>query len=383
MRLQISAPDIDPLIEGLTIMGTGGGGAPAFGKAILENDLSQGRSISVVSPEDIDDAAQVVSGGIMGSTELLDHVGFDEIVRGWERDFELASATRVMERVLGRRIDAIVPFEVGALNTPVILSVAARLGIEAVDGDALGRSAPQTQMTSFIGHGISLTPMPLVDKDGNVIVVEHVAAPTLPDKLGRYLLGTGSGMGANNHYPMSGSDLKRAVIPSTVSAALQLGRVLIAARGDGRDCVAAVAEHLKGGCVFRGVVSEVMNSTGGGFYTTTVRLQGDAGSNVHDAKLTIQNEAMLLELDGQIATIFPDLICMLDPSSGRGLLSTELRPETPVALITVACHPRLREAAMSPAGQANLGPSTFGFPELRYKPVEDLLAPLNFWRSPA
>lgn len=383
MRIRFGAPDVEPLIEGLTIMGTGGGGSPAFGKAILENDLRQGRAISAVSPEDIDDDAQVVSGGIMGSTDLLDHLGFEEIVRGWETDFELASATRVMERVLDRSVDAIVPFEVGALNAPVILSLASRLGIEAVDGDSLGRSAPQTQMTSFIGHGIPLTPMPLVDNDDNVIVVEHASDPTLPDKLGRYLLSAGSGMGANNHYPMSGRDLKRALIPATISGALQLGRVLIAARGQRRDCVSVVAEHLGGVCVFRGAVTEVMDSTGGGFYTTVAHLRADSDSSVRDATLTIQNETMLLELDGQVATIFPDLVCMLDPASGRGLLSTELRRERKVALVAVACHPRLREAATSSSGRASLGPSTFGFPALLYKPVEDLLAALNLWKHPA
>jgi len=64
-----------------------------------------------------------------------------------------------MEGLLGRRIDYVVPFKVGGLNTPVMLTLAARMGLAVLDGDALGCSAPETQMTSFIGHGIELTPM--------------------------------------------------------------------------------------------------------------------------------------------------------------------------------------------------------------------------------
>lgn len=379
MKTSISAGDIDPLIEGLTILGTGGGGSPAFGRAILRNDVQQGRELAVISPEAVDDDAQVVSGGIMGSTEIIDRLGFDEIVRRWETDFELATATRVMEQVLDRPIDCIVPFEVGALNTPVILTLAARLGIQAVDGDALGRSAPQTQMTSFIGHGISLTPMPLVDSDGNVIVVQRSVDPTLPDKIGRHLLSNGSGMGANNHYPMSGTDLKRSVIPGTISRALGLGRELIAARAKRCDCVETVARYLEGRAVFLGTVTELVPSRREGFYATTVRLRGLDGSPTREAELTIQNEVMLLRLDGRDAAIFPDLVCMIDPSSGRGILSTELEAGVRVALVATPCHPRLRRAALTESGRASFSPTTFGFPEIEYRPVEELLASCGLW----
>lgn len=372
MTTEITAEDIEPLIEGLTIMGTGGGGSPAFGRAILENDLRHGRRLSMIAPDEIKDEAQVVSGGIMGSTKVIDRLGFDEIVRRWESDFELASATRMMEQVLGRPVDHIVPFEVGGLNTPVILTLAARLGIGAVDGDALGRSAPQTQMTSFIGHGISLTPMPLVDSNGNVIVVQEARDPTLPDKLGRHMLSNSSGMGANNHYPMSGRDLKRAVIPGTVTQALRLGRKLAAARAAGKDCIQTVADHLEGRHVFTGRVTQLVEATREGFYATTVYLRGTETSPAAEAQLTIQNETMLLNLDGKIVAIFPDLVCMLDPASGRAILSTELAAGTEVALVAAPCHPRLREAATSERGLASLGPATFGFPDLEYRPVETL-----------
>jgi uncharacterized protein len=76
-----------------------------------------------------------------------------------------------MEELLGRRIDAIVPFEAGGLNSPVVLTLAARMGIAAIDGDALGRSAPETQKASWYGHGVEVTPMPLADSYGNIVVV--------------------------------------------------------------------------------------------------------------------------------------------------------------------------------------------------------------------
>ena len=77
-----------------------------------------------------------------------------------------------------KKIDYIVAFEMGGLNTPIMLSLGARTDIPVIDGDGLGRAAPETQMTSFIGHDISLTPMPLVDVFGNKVVVRNCVENT-------------------------------------------------------------------------------------------------------------------------------------------------------------------------------------------------------------
>jgi len=56
-------------------------------------------------------------------------MGIDQVVAHWEERFELLEVTRVMEGLQGRRVDYVVPFEVGGLNTPVMLTLAARMGI--------------------------------------------------------------------------------------------------------------------------------------------------------------------------------------------------------------------------------------------------------------
>ncbi len=376
-RYRLTPEDVEPLLDGLTIVGTGGGGSPAFGREILANDLRRGRAIDLVDPDAVADGATVVSGGYMGSTKVLDRLGFAELVAGWEDRFELVEVTRVMEGLLGRRVDHLVPFEVGALNTPVVLSAAARLGIATVDGDGLGRSAPETQMSSFIGHGISLTPMPLVDHAGNVLIVQRATDPTYPDRIGRRALGLGGHLGANNHYPMTGRQLKEAVIPRTITGALALGRALAGARDSGDEPAAVVARHLGGRHVFTGRVVRLTESEDEGFYATTAELGAEGGAGA--ARLTIQNETMLLTLDGALAAVFPDLVVMLDPTSGRGILSTELAEGTAVALVAAPCHARLRRALASAAGRAAFSPATFGRPDVAYRPLEELLSGAGRW----
>lgn len=364
--------DVEPLLEGLAILGTGGGGSPEWGKAIMRNDFAHGRHPQIIPLEEIADEATVVSGGIMGSVKKLEEFGTEAIMAHWEQRFELEAVTRVMEGILGRKIDHMVPFEVGGLNTPVVLSLGARLGIPIIDGDALGRSAPETQMTAFIGYGVSLTPMPLIDYNGNVVIVQSAVDPTYPDQLGRWVVTNGGGLGANNHYPMSGRQAKRAVVPGTISKALRLGRAVQAAREQGGDPVHTVAAEMNGVRLFVGQIVRLDEEEKLGFYFTTATIQGQGPDHGHTARLVIKNETMLLEIDGKVRTIFPDLVLLLDPLTGRGLMSVELKAGTEVALVAAPCHPRLREALRSEVGARAFSPARYGRPDLTYRPLEEL-----------
>ena len=157
--VRIDADDIAPLLGGLAILGTGGGGNPDWGRQILENDVRRGRTWNVTTLDEIADQATIVCAGMMGSVKAIESIGFATLLERWEQDFPLLTVVRAMEGLLGRRIEAVVPFEAGGLNSPVVLTLAARMGIPCVDGDALGRSAPETHMTSWHGHGVEITPI--------------------------------------------------------------------------------------------------------------------------------------------------------------------------------------------------------------------------------
>lgn len=366
------AEDVEPLLEGLAIMGTGGGGSPEWGRAILENDFAQGRAPQIISLDEIDDQAMVVSGGIMGSVKRLEELGAAAVMAHWEERFELEAVTRVMEGILGRKIDHMVPFEVGGLNTPVVLSLGARMGFPIIDGDALGRSAPETQMTSFIGHGVSLTPMPLIDYYGNVVIVQGAVKPTYPDQLGRWVVSNGGGLGANNHYPMTGRKAKTAVVPGTISASLRLGRAVLAARSGGDDPVEAAIRVLNARRLFSGEITHMNEEESLGFYFTVATIADSGAFGGKTARLVIKNETMLLEIEGKVRSIFPDPVLLLEPGTGRGIMSIELRVGSKLVLAGMPCHPRLREAVLDQVGRESFSPARYGRADLAYRPFEEL-----------
>ncbi|MDH4209811.1 MAG: DUF917 domain-containing protein, partial [Anaerolineae bacterium] len=196
--------------------------------------------------------------------------------------------------------------------------------------------------------------------------------PTYADELGRWVVTRGGGMGANNHYPMSGHQAKEAIVPNTISGALKLGRAVLEAREQGHDPVPAAARILGGAVIFAGFVARAQEEEKLGFYYTVVELQGSGPDEGRLARLVIKNETMLLSIDGSVRAIFPDLVCLLEPGTGRGVMSVELSPGKALTLLGVRCHERLREALRSEVGARAFSPARYGYPDLKYQPIEEL-----------
>lgn len=269
-----------------------------------------------------------------------------------------------------RKVDYLVPFELGALNTPVILSLGARAGIPVVDGDGLGRAAPETQMTSFAGHGISVVPMPLVDWEGNVVIVKEASSLFFPDELGRFVVTRAGGLGANVHYSMSGRIFRQVVIPGTLSCALNLGR-RVSSLSDPDAVATVVAEEVGGQIAFRGVVKGIRDEETMGFLVQTVTIEGQGDYTSSSLEVLIKNEFMMAIKDGKLGCVFPDLIVMID-ENGNGIMSSELTVGQRVWVVIAPCHPRLRAAAQTLEGKEALSPARFGQPNVSYRPVESL-----------
>lgn len=371
-RTKLNKENMEALLIGLGIFGTGGGGDPEWGLKILENDLAHGRVCEIIDPEDIEEDAFVCSGGIMGSVKTLGKVSHDEIVSKWEEDFVLIQAFKEMEKIKGKKLDYIIPFEAGGLNTPVMMSLASRMGVPIINGDAVGRSAPETQMTSFIGHGISLTPMPLVDHLGNIIAVMEANESTYADEIGRFIVTKGGGLGGNAHYAMTGSELKRSCVPHVITDAIKYGKTILAARENGLDPVKAFSNIANGRIMFTGVIENVAGEDKGGFYLTNIGVQGTKEFVGRKLDCVFKNETMIVWIDGEIKSIFPDIAFILDPKTGEGLMSADLEAEQEIAFVGRPCHKRVRESIENEKGKSAFSGARYGRPDIQYIPFEDL-----------
>jgi uncharacterized protein len=323
MAWELQEPaDLEALLVGVGIFGTGGGGDPkGWGRSIFEGDRQAGRRYLLTDPSEVEDDAFVLSGGYLGS--VAEDQKLDRMVESWETNFELERAVRILEAEHGKTAKYLIPFELGGGNTPVILSCAARLGISVIDGDGVGRAAPETHMCSFLAHGVSLTPMPLVGGDGTELVV-RAGDNLLADAVGRCVASRQGGLLANAHYGMTGKALKRCVVGRSISRALELGRFVLALGQTGEAGLDAVCEHLGGIPLVHARVDRVAQRDSAGFYLVDVRLRGVGRDKGRTIDLVVKNEAMCAKEKGRPLVIFPDLLLLLHPETIEGVMTPEL-----------------------------------------------------------
>ena len=123
---------VKDLARGAVLLGTGGGGDPYVGQLMLQQQVKQGRYVEVIEAEDLDDDAVVVSvAGIGAPTVLVEHLQADEVcLRLLEQ----------MEKILGRKVDALIPAEVGGLNSVIPLALGAQVGLPVIDADGMAKN---------------------------------------------------------------------------------------------------------------------------------------------------------------------------------------------------------------------------------------------------
>jgi hypothetical protein len=309
----------------------------------------------------------------MGSVKAFTSIG--DMLETWETRYELYEALKITEMTSDKKVDHLVPFELGGTNTTVMLSLASRAGITSVDGDGLGRSAPETQMITFVGYGISLCPMPVVTKGGSVVIVQETSSPALADEIGRFAVVQDGGAGANNHYYQTGAQLKKSVIPNSISKSIELGKAIREANESSSSSIDAFLDIMGGKMLTTGIVEEVKGEDKAGHWHVLVTIKS------HDLQgefqLVVKNEYMMAMCDEQPVVMFPDLICLHYPDTGHGIMSADLKEGMNVVVTAVPAHERLLYAGSTKVGKKAFSPERYGHPELEYMPMEDIIKNLH------
>jgi DUF917 family protein len=157
---------------------------------------------------------------------------------------------------------------------------------------------------------------------------------------------------------MSGADLKRTVIPGTMTLAHDLGAAVLAARASHRDPVTAVLDVMGGVRLFAGKITDVTRRLVGGFARGEVTIEGIGPDTGRMFVIDFQNENLIArDADGQILAIVPDLICIVDQETAAPITTEVLRYGLRVAVLGIPAPRQLRtENALR-----YVGPRAFGY----------------------
>ena len=152
---------------------------------------------------------------------------------------------------------------------------------------------------------------------------------------------------------------------------MEIGISIANSRNKNEDPVRIVRETVSGIDIFNGKVEEINEEEAEGFYFTKVKLSGLGKDKDNSCELIVKNETMTCWKNGELQVVFPDLLCLLDPKTGRGIMSTELKKNLELKLVAISCHERLREALKHPNGKIAFSSKRYG-QNIEYVPLEEL-----------
>lgn len=361
--MAIEIATLADLGRGAAFLGSGGGGDPYYDQLLGEAEIARAGAIPLVSLDSLADDALVVPCGWIGAPT----VGLEKLPSGRE----VIAGLRKLEELLGRRVDAVMPIEIGGGNGLAPLVAAAQFGVPMVDADGMGRAFPESQMAIFNIKGLSACPSVLTAACGSLNVIEARDNPT-HERMARGLSIALGGIAHMVEYPLTGRQAKQHAIGGSVSAAIALGAAIREARAAGEDPFEAMFAALRGsglypfaGVLFEGKIVDMERETRGGFAVGKVSIEAFDGSETME--LVFQNENLIARCDGQARAMVPDLITVMDRETAESIVTEKLRYGQRVKVVGASAPAVLREAR----AMEFVGPAAFGYPE-PYVPIERL-----------
>jgi len=353
---------LEDLIRGCAILGTGGGGSPNRGLRLIQRDLAAGREFKLASVKEIPEDALVASPYMCGSVSP-EGVGGNN--SQGEEEMECLQAFQALEADLGRPFFAAVATEIGGGNTAVALCVAARQGIPIVDADPAGRSVPELQHTTFFIKDAPIAPLAVATATHDVLILKEVSDDFRAEAIVRAVAVVSNNRAGVTDHPMEGRDLQDSVIPGTLSKALAIGEAVREARSSGTDPVQAAVTAGDGYVLFRGTVSAVDWRIEEGFTVGELSISGTDPYRRHAYRIWYKNEHIVSWFDREPDVTVPDLICVLDPKTGEAITNPNCQRGMDVAVIGYHAPALWR----TPRGLELFGPTHFGF-DIPYRPIE-------------
>jgi uncharacterized protein len=352
----IGIADLEDIAVGGAILGTGGGGDPYIGKLMAQQAIRQHGPARMIDITEVKDDDLVVPCAMMGAPTVM----VEKIPEGGE----ILVAFRKLERFLGRKIGAILCAEAGGLNSTIPFVIGAMTGIPVVDGDGMGRAYPEIQMVTWTMHGVSATPMVIVDDKGNCVLLECIDN-RWTERLARAATIEMGGSVLITLYPMTGKVAKKGSVSGTLTLARRLGEILRESRVSHADAVKAIQSKLNAATIFTGRVTDIDRRTVTGFARGHAKFVGVDDYHGHTYRIEFQNEFLIAERDGEPIVTTPDLITLLDADTGVPITTETIRFGLRVVAIAIPCAPQWR----TPEGLSLIGPRYFGY-EVDYRPFK-------------
>lgn len=354
----IDEQTIEKIALGAAVLGTGGGGDPYIGKLMAKEAIRKYGPVKLITLDELEDEQLVVPISGMGAPT----VSIEKI----PSESEVTAPIETIEKVLGRKVDVVMPIEIGGINSLYPVIAAAKLGLPMLDADAMGRAFPEAQMVTFHLDGFEPSPVTMADDKGNAVVL-YPKDGEWSERLARVLTIEMGGSSSVCDYSLLGKDVKTSAIPDTLSLAEQIGEYLLDNQLKEQLRINKMLEELNGFRLFEGKIVDIERGLSGGFTRGKAKFEGIRADQGRTFSLYFQNEHLVAKEEDQLLCTTPDLIAVLDIETGFPITTERMKYGARVVVVAFPCHEKWRTAK----GIETAGPRYFGY-DFDYTSLEEL-----------
>jgi hypothetical protein len=358
--------DFKDLIRGAKILGCGGGGEEQHAldraREILDNKLA----INVISPKDVSDDALLCVAGMAGGRSTPEVLARVKNLKTIDKR-PILTATKLLEEYLNEKLHTLVATEIGAGNFLVPIYIAAKLGINVLDGDLAGRAKPEISIATTNITGLPITPLAITSRYGDRMILKSAPSDQRAENIVREMAVISGSLVGCARCPAYWSQYKQGFIANSISKAKQLGETVRVSREKNVDPIPSILESINGIKLFQGTVKSHYAKDEGGFIIGETIIGNEKKEQL---KVWFKNEFLISWKNTKPFVTAPDLICIVDKKTGEGLTpwSDDFQQGRKVVVIGAPNDSIWR----SSKGLEIFGPKHFGY-EIEYQPVERLV----------
>lgn len=366
----LDATSLEDALVGSSYLGTGGGGSLDEARKLIAKDLAAGQNFTMIEVNQLSDDDRVACPyGLASLAETSPEMQTRLDSMPNRVDEPVQAAFEALEKHVGQKFAGVIMGEIGPLSLAEGLSIAARLGVPALDADTVGRAVPEINQHSVKVAGIPLTPIGAATPFGDELVIETLGDPTRAEDILRSIAVVSRSCGVTDS-PITGALAKKSgtLVTGSLSLAIAIGKAVREAPTIGTDPIEAGRKAGDGYQLFTGTVSDFEWKDEDGFLVGRLRIAGSGTFRGETFETDIKNEHLIARRNGAVVATCPDLISVIDIESGDGIVNPGYEIGQSVAAIGYRCDPLWR----SEAGLKVFSPRYFGY-DIDYVPIEELL----------
>jgi hypothetical protein len=365
----LSRQDIEDILVGGKIMGTGGGGEEEWARPLISEVYKRKKTFTLIDPTELDPAETVVIASRIGGGVSKEQAARVANLAKTEARPELR-AFHLLSEYMGQEPSAVLPTELGAGNTLAAMCTAAILDKPALDADCAGRAKPEVSISTTCVAGIPLTPACLVTQYGDVVYLEKTMNDVRGEDILRAVAAVSGGVAGLCRSPMKGRQVRGAVVCNSISKCIGLGRAIRESKKNGTYPIDSILKAVDASKFFEGSVSAFTRDESGAFMRGEFAIEGSGEYSGHTLKVWFKNENLVSWLDGRPFVTCPDSICVVDAKTGLGLSNwgNDFVRGRKVVVFGVKAHQLFRTAK----GLERFSPKSFGY-DIEYAPIERLV----------